>query len=90
MGALPSYFRDYLYLILKQSIVGWIQLKQPVQVVTITTVVSKTFGYPQFEGPTLRGNVASYLLRRGVVGTLKFERPTFEWELAFIIWRLIK
>ena len=87
MGALPSYFRDYLYLILKQFIVGWIQLKQPV--VTITTVVSKTFGYPQFEGPTLHGNVACYLLRRGVVGTLKFERPTFEWELAFIFWRLI-
>ena len=67
MGALSFYFRDYLYLILKQSI-----------------VVSKTFAYPQFEGPTLRGNVASYLLRKGVVGTLKFERSTFEWELAFI------
>ena len=60
MGALPSYFGGYLYLILKQPIVGWIQLKQPVQVVTSPTVVTKTFGQPQFEGPTLCGNVVSF------------------------------
>ena len=53
------------------------------------TVVTKTFGYLQFEGPTLRGNVASFVLTRCVVGTLKFERPTLEWKFAFIFWRII-
>ena len=42
VGTLPSYFGGYLYLILKQPIVGWIQLKQPVQVVTIANCCYKS------------------------------------------------
>ena len=60
VGALSSYFGGYLYLILKQPTVGWIQLKQPVQVLTITNCCYKNIWQSSVWGAHFAWDVAFF------------------------------